>query len=177
MNLTSTRHWHIPLILAALFSGGLALADDDGDENESYGVHSLRGHYAFSMDGSFSSAPPPFMGDRESFRFSQLGLYYFDGHGGVSGEFSLAFENETSGGNYSKAIEIGTYTVATDGRMLIEFQDYRGDRLINEATLDCVIVKRRKLARCIMVRLISYQQGPQPVPLSVTGLGAFKRQR
>jgi len=177
-----TKNWRYVGLLVAFSLSGLGLesaAADSGaaKKHDAYGDHSMRGNFAFSMDGSFSSAPPPFMGARENFAFSQAGLYYFDGHGGVSGEFSMAFENATSGGIFSTAMELGTYIVSHDGRMVIEFQDFRAGTLINEVTLDCVIVKKRQLARCVMVRLVSFQQGPQPVMLPVTGLGVFERQR
>lgn len=149
----------------------------DYDDGHVFGNHSMRGNYSFAIHGSFSSAPPPFMGTRENFAFSQVGLYYFDGFGNVNGEFSLAFQNATSGGNYSTATEVGTYTVSEDGRMIVQFEDFRGDFPINTVILDCVIVRQRKLARCAMVELISLQQGPLPVPLPVTGLGVFERQR
>ena len=162
--------------LAAALVIALPAVADDYKFAASFGTHSIRGDFAFTMAGSFSSAPPPFVGDRENFAFSRTGRYHFDGKGGVTGEFSLVFENATSGGNYSAAVQIGTYEVTQDGRMIIEFQNFRGDMLINEETLDCVIAKRRRLVRCIVVRLISFQQGPTPVPLPVTGLGAFERQ-
>ena len=153
-----------------------ALADQWG-RNGVFGVHSMRGYFAFTLEGSFSSAPPPFTGARENFAFSQIGRYHFDGAGRVKGEFSLAFQNPSSGGNAAAAIEIGTYSVTDDGRMIIEFQDFRGNALINEVTLDCIIVRRGRLARCMIVTLISYTQGPSPVALPVTGIGSFERQR
>lgn len=156
----------------------LATAAPAAADNEPmYGNHSMQGVFSFAIHGSFSSAPPPFMGARENFSFSQVGLYYFDGQGNVDGEFSLAFQNAPSGGNYSTATEVGTYSISEDGRMIVWFEDFRGDFPINTVVLDCVIVRKRKLARCVMVELISLQQGPNPVALPVTGLGQFERQR
>ena len=74
-------------------------------------------------------------------------------------------------------MEIGSYAVTPDGRMMVQFEDFRGSTLINAVTLDCVIVRRNRLAHCIIVELISYTQGPAPVRLPVTGLATFQRQR
>ena len=164
--MTGNRHavpaFSVPLGLLASLSLGLTEPVLGAEQDRNFGNHSMRGNFAYAMDGSFSSAPP-LSGDRENFPFSQVGRFHFDGAGNFKGEFSLAFQNAPSGGVYSTAIQTGSYQVTEDGRMIIQFQDFRGGRLINEGTLDCVIVQRRRLARCAMVELVSFQQGPNPV--------------
>ena len=176
-NRHTVRAFSVAFGLLASLSLGISEPVAGAEQDRAFGNHSMRGSFAYAMDGSFASAPPPFIGDRENFRFSQVGRFHFDGAGSFKGEFSLAFQNAPSGGMYSTAIQTGSYQVTEDGRMIIQFQDFRGGLLINEGTLDCVIVQRRRLARCAMVELVSFQQGPNPVALPVTGLGTFQRQR
>ena len=168
----------LPRILGVAFVALTAATAAAGDKHDRlYDARSMRGHFAFAMDGSFSSAPPPFSGAKENFPFTQVGRYHFDGNGGVTGEFTLSFQNPTSGGIVSMATEVGTYHVSDDGRMVIEFDDFRGGVLINRVTLDCVIAKRNRLAYCALIQLLSFQQEPSPVPLPATGLATFERQR
>ena len=174
INYLSTARILRQLVFLTFLAAAVSAAADD---EPMYGNHSMQGVFSFAIHGSFSSAPPPFLGARENFFFSQVGLYHFDGQGNVNGEFSLAFQNATSGGNYSTATEVGNYSISEDGRMIVWFEDFRGDFPINTVILDCVIVRKRKLARCVMVELVSLQQGPEPVPLPVTGIGVFERRR
>lgn len=153
-----------------------AFAEDHGDGV--FDNRSMRGNFVLSMDGSFSSAPPPFTGERENLAMSQVGLFHFDGRGHVAGEYTLAFENELSGGlGFVPFTVVGTYSVAANGRMTIETEDFVGDFKSNEVSYECVIVERRKLARCMVTELVSFNQGPDPIVLPASGLGAFERQK
>lgn len=153
-----------------------AFAEDDSDDDDAFDNRSMRGDFVLSMDGSFSSAPPPFTGERENFAFTFLGLLHFDGAGQVAGEATLVFEN-TSAGLVVPRTVVGTYSVAEDGRMTIETDEFVGGFKSNEVTYDCVIVQRRKLARCAITRLIGFSQGPDPVELPISAIGAFERQK
>ena len=58
-----------------------------------YGIHSLNGNYVLSLEGSFTSPPPPFTGTPLQFEAAQIGRLTFDGAGQAWGEATLTFHH------------------------------------------------------------------------------------
>lgn len=94
----------------------------------------------------------------------------------MAGEATLVFENPTAGLVVPRTV-VGTYSLAANGRMTIETEEFVGDFKSNEVTYDCIIVRRGKPARCAITRLVGFSQGPDPVELPISALGAFERQK
>jgi hypothetical protein len=152
--------------------------------DEIFGAQSLRGVQILSLNGSFSSAPPPFTGDRVRLDASAVGRLQFDGNGQVWGEYTLTFHTPTVPvGIRTRFSVFGTYRVEPDGRLLIETDEYviepperRDDVRDNAVTYECYLVQRQKAARCVLQSLVTFQQGPEPIPLPVAMTGTLEAQ-
>jgi hypothetical protein len=152
--------------------------------DEIFGTQSLRGAQILSFHGSFSSAPPPFTGDRVRLDASQVGRLQFDGNGQVWGEYTLTFHTPTVPLAIRTRFSVfGTYRVEPDGRLLIETEEYviepqerRDDLRDNAVTYECYLVQRQRAARCVLQSLVTFQQGPEPIPLPVAMTGMLEAQ-
>lgn len=149
-----------------------------------FGIRSIDGTYVATLDGAFSSAPPPFTGERLKFDAALVGLFKFDGAGQMSGIFTLTFHNPALPFAVRSRTAIhGTYSVAADGYLVIEAEEFGLDASgtpsptrDNSVTYECYIAERNTLANCVLHSLITYQQGPEPVVLPVTMSGTLRRQ-
>ena len=171
-------------LLAALLSG-LLVATSATAVHNNLGTEALSGDFVLDLDGSFSSASPPFNGAVLQLVAAQVGTLSFDGTGQVWGEATLAFHNPSVPMTIrSRKALVGTYSVQPQGRVLINVDEFnlsddgqQGSQRTSSFALDCYVVQHQQLAQCIMHTLISYQQGPAPKELPVTMSGQLKRQR
>jgi hypothetical protein len=152
---------------------------------ENFGVDSFSGSYVMTFHGSFSSAPPPPLPNVVlDFEAAQVGRLTFDGGGQVDGAYTLTFHNpEIPFPIRSRFAVRATYSVGSDGHLVIEAEEFRidasggvGETPANAVTYECYIVQSRRLAECLQHSLISYQQGPTEKLLPHTMSGSLQRQ-
>ena len=144
----------------------------------------MRGSYVLSLNGSFTSPPPPFTGTPLQFQAAQVARLTFDGAGQAWGEATLTFHNPAVPFAVRTRIALrANYTVDSNGHLVISVEesplDVNGDpapAISNTVTYECYIVQRRRLASCLLHTLISFQQGPDPRNLPVTMAGSLRRQ-
>jgi hypothetical protein len=176
---THKKELVVPALLVALtvMLPGSAMAQRFSPAN-------IVGKYVLSLDGSFSSAPPPFTGEALDFEASLIALFTFDGSGNMYGEHTLAFHNvEIPFDVRSRFAVEAKYSVEPDGRLLIESKEFRLDEAgghgpspDNIVDYACYLVAVGS-AECTMLRLTTYQQGPEPKLLPSTMSGSLERQR
>lgn len=148
-----------------------------------FGTESLNGDYVVSADGGFV-ALTPFAEDPLRLSVAMVGRLTFDGNGLVSGNWTISFHNAAVPfGVRSRFATIGSYEVATDGHMFMRFEEFKieppsSDDGVADAEVgfECYIVRRNLNARCVLNTLISFGQGPEPVPEPVTLSGSLLRQ-
>lgn len=157
-----------------LFTALFALVIVSSSSAQNFGNESMHKVFAFTASGTFSSAPPPFTGPAENVAFSGVGLFRFDGNGQVRGDYTFVVQGTTLG-RATPFTAAGTYSVDPDGRMIIRTEDFVGGVRANEIAYECVIVQRNRLAQCAFIEVVSFQQGPDPVVLPVTGLVKLER--
>lgn len=164
----------------AIFTSLPAVALSQGNLDS----RALRGAYVLSLDGTFSSAPPPFTGDVLPFEAAQVGRLVFDGAGLAWGEVTLTFHHPDIPFAVISRISLhGTYNVSPTGRAIISLDEFPigvngepGSVRTNSVVFECYVVRRRLQSRCVLHTLISYQQGPEPRNLPVTMSGLLQRQ-
>lgn len=176
----NNRHIMQLLMLAALltvFRIGLA-QDPESAEAGPFGTESLRGYFAFSLDGTYSDLDQlmNLAGQAEPLTeraFSLVGLLHFNGAGRASGDAVLSSKNAWVG-RVSEFDVTGSYAVDTQGHAGISLQleeVFFGDFNYLDLAMECAIVRARRLARCVLVGLADPQARP------ATGHGSLVRQR
>ena len=169
----------MPVIAACL-----ALASGSAESTGMYGPESLNGEYVISADGGFV-ALTPFAANPLRLNVAMVGRLVFDGSGLVHGNWTISFHNAVVPFGVRSHFETtGTYEVATDGHMFMEFEEFRieppaSDDGIADGIVgfECYVVQRHQEARCVLNTLMSLAQGPDPVPEPVTLSGSLLRQR
>lgn len=150
-----------------------------------YAESQFKGDYVVSLYGSFKSAPPPFTGDAVKLDAAIVGRYFLDGEGLFSGEHTLTFSNAAvTFGVVSRDAVSGSYEVEPDGHVVLYLEEDSihpitgADGIVdNTAKLECYVVQRHLLARCMLHSLVTFQRGPDPVPLPATLSGMLESQR
>lgn len=163
--------------------GILVLFAGAAESTGMFGTESLNGDYVISADGGFV-ALTPFAADPLRLNVAMVGRLTLDGNGFAHGNWTISFHHAAVPiGVRSHFETTGTYEVATDGHMFMEFEEFKieppaSDDGIADAVVgfECYIVKRQQEARCILNTLISLGQGPDPVPEPVTMSGSLLRQ-
>jgi len=152
---------------------------------DNFGSHSLAGRFVFSLDGAFSSAPPPpFGGVVLQFRTVMIGTITLDGGEQLYGESTLAFHHpDIPYAVRSRKVLRGSYSVAPNGHFLANIDEYSVNNdgvpdmtKSSSFVLECYVVRRQVLARCAAHTLISFQQGPEPRMLPMTMSGSLEQQ-
>ncbi|MDX1508298.1 MAG: hypothetical protein R3358_08465 [Woeseiaceae bacterium] len=173
-----------PRILAiSVLAAVLTLFAGGAGSTGMYGTGSLNGDFIISADGGFV-AMTPFAADPLRLNVAMIGRLTFDGNGRATGEWTISFHNAAVPfGVRSRFEASGSYEVAADGHMFMEFEEFRieppadNDGIADAAVgFECYIVRRQQEARCVLNTLISFGQGPEPVPEPVTMLGSLERQ-
>lgn len=172
------------IAVAALLAGSLTIAASSANATGMFGTESLNGDFVISADGGFV-ALTPFAPAPLRLSVSMVGHLVFDGNGRAHGNWSISFHNAAVPiGIRSHFETVGTYDVASDGHMFMEFEEFKieppgendgeADGIVG---FECYIVQRQQEARCILNTLLSLQQGPEPLPEPVTLSGSLLRQR
>lgn len=150
-----------------------------------YDTASFNGDFVLSVNGAFSSAPPPFTGDVLQLMAAEVGLLSLDGAGTAWGEITISFHHPSIPfAPLSRKALFGNYSVEADGRTIINLDEFsldaNGNPLpvrSNSFVLECYILQRQILAKCLLHSLVSYQQGPEPRILPATMSGTLQRRR
>lgn len=167
----------------ALLLAALILPVCSQAHNAAGGV--LQGHFIVSLHGSFKSPPPPFTGEAIKLDAALVGRYQLSKNGGVVGDQVLTFSNAALPmGVVSRAEISGSYSQGSDGLLVMYLEEDRIDpaggadgAVDNTSVLECYIVQRFRMARCVLHSLVTYQQGEEPRPLPVTMAGSLERQQ
>ena len=164
--------------------GFLALTTAVAHATGTFGAESLKGNYVMAVDGGFV-AMTPFSPEPLRMNVAMVGRLTYDGAGQAHGEWTISFHHPAVPfGVRSRFEAAGTYSVAADGHVIMEFEEYRIEPPANNGGMpdgivgfECYIVQRQAEARCLLNVLFSLQQGPGPVPQPVTMSGSLRRQR
>lgn len=173
-----------PPVATSMIAISLLLLAGSAGSSGLYGTESLNGEYVVSADGGFV-AMTPFAPDPLRLSVAMVGRLTFDGNGLVSGHWTISFHNAAVPfGVRSRFQATGSYEVATDGHMFMEFEEFKVEPPASDdgvadgiVGFECYIVKRQQEARCVLNTLVSLTQGPDPVPEPVTLAGMLLRQR
>lgn len=172
-----------PIFATSALTCILALGTGGANATGLFGPESLNGEFVLSADGGFV-AQTPFAPSPIRLNAAIIGVFMLDGNGQVSEEYTVSFHHEVVPiGIRSRFEAVGTYEIAPNGHMLMEFQEYKIEPPAEDdgiadgiARLECYIVRRQAEARCVLNSLISLQQGPNPVPEPITMSGSLLRQ-
>ena len=170
--------------LAGITAGILVLSMGGANATGTFGAESLNGDYVISADGGFV-AMTPFSPDPLRLNVAMVGRLTFDAAGQALGEWTISFHHAAVPfGANSRFETAGSYSVAANGHLVMEFEEFRveppsGANGMPDGIVgfECYIVQRLAEARCILNVLVSLQQGPAPVTQPVTMSGSLLRQR
>lgn len=164
-------------------AGFLSVAAGVSHAAGSFGAQSMTGEFVISADGGFV-AMTPFSASPLRLNVSLIGRLWFDGDSRAYGEWTIAFHHAAVPFTARSHFEtVGTYEVTANGRMVMEFEEFKVEPPAQDDGIadgivgfECYIVQRQQEARCILNSLTSLQQGPEPVPEPVTMSGILLRQ-
>lgn len=145
-----------------------------------FGDQSLRGYFVYSLHGAFSAVPVPGVNTaKENHQFAQTGLLHFDGQGQAVGTLTQSFHHATRGG-YAQSFDTGAdYSVGEDGRFRLMLLSEYSMAPDHELTLDCVIVRPRQEAQCVLIDMVWFSggDGDEPENVPATGSAHLERQK
>lgn len=161
----------------------MVLSASSAESTGLFGTESLNGDYVVAADGGFV-ALTPFAANPLRLSVAMVGRLTFDGNGLAHGNWTISFHNAAVPFGVRSHFETtGSYDVATDGHMFMEFEEFKieppaSDDGVADAIVgfECYIVRRQLEAQCVLNTLISLGQGPDPVPEPVTLSGSLLRQ-
>jgi hypothetical protein len=106
--------------------------DQDTVTISGFSTSSFQGNFAFSMAGAIASGP-----------FFRAGSFFADGAGNL--QSGLEDINDAAGPTTAPISFVGTYTMASDGRGTMQFNDGRGSGPLNSSTFHFVLVNGGQL--------------------------------